>query len=177
MTAWNKIKISKVWESREDQDVHASPKDARTEVPTVSTNHITAASSKGVGWVLFTNFRYPRDNLYFHVHGAEPNSNLKTLNFQFWLRHLKMGKKKLQQKIQVLCPWRKSGFFLCENSSWNKQKQSLCTNLNALERVLERKGILHDSNSVALLGYCSTSMQPPAFKTSFMNSVTQTNLQ
>ena len=139
-------------------------------------HHISAASSKGVGWVLFTNFRYPRDNLYFHVHGAEPNSNLKTLNFQFWLRHLKMGKKRLQQKIQVLCLWRKSGFFLCENSSWNKQKQSLCTNLNALEWVLERKGILHDSKLVTRLLYWAivvhTSMQPPAFKTSFMNSVT-----
>jgi hypothetical protein len=32
----SKMKISNVWESR-DQDMHASPKGAHTEVPTVST--------------------------------------------------------------------------------------------------------------------------------------------
>jgi len=38
------IKISKVWESRDDQDVHASPKGAHTEVPPVSTIGVQGAA-------------------------------------------------------------------------------------------------------------------------------------
>jgi hypothetical protein len=111
MTAWNKIKISKVWESREDQDVHASPKDARTEVPTVSTTSYIRGFIERCWMSTIHQFQISQRQLIFSCSWSRAEFKPENVKFSILTSTFEDGKKKASTKDSSSLPVKEIGVF------------------------------------------------------------------